>query len=171
MDSLPATSEAAAVVFERLRPSLLRFFERRVACVDVEDLVQEVFIRLARQARGAAIREPERYVFRVATNVLRDRLRRQAVRCGADHVPLDDPESIGEAPSEERIHESRELLARVLAALEQLPPKCRATFLLHRFEGLSYSEIARRLGVSRSAIEKQMMHVIQVLSDRFPNRP
>jgi RNA polymerase sigma-70 factor (ECF subfamily) len=60
------------------------------------------------------------------------------------------------------------MLERVLEVLDELPPKCRTTFLLHRFEGLSYSQIARRLGVSRSAIEKQMMHVIQILADRFP---
>jgi RNA polymerase sigma-70 factor (ECF subfamily) len=42
-------------------------------------------------------------------------------------------------------------------------------FLLHRFEGLSYSEIARRLGVSRSAVEKHMMHALQMLSERFPD--
>ena len=128
-------------------------------------------MHLARQSGGAEIREPERCVFRVATNVLRDRARRDAVRHRGDHVPLESAELPGRAPSEERIYESRELLTKVLEVLEALTPKCRTSFLLHRFEGLSYSQIARRLGVSRSAIEKQMMHVIQVLSDRFPDEP
>jgi RNA polymerase sigma factor (sigma-70 family) len=172
-DASTAPDTAAGVdpaLLERLRPSLMRFFRRRRGTdVDTEDLVQEVFVRLARHAGGEeVIRQPERYVFRVATNVLRDRLRRGAVRRSGDHVTLSDPEIVGEAPSAEQVHQGRELLERVLAVLDELTPKCRTTFLLHRFEGLSYSQIARRLGVSRSAIEKQMMHVIQVLSDRFP---
>lgn len=154
--------------FEPLRPSLARFFERRVeSAADVEDLVQEVFVRLARQDSAADIRQPERYVFRVAMNVLRDRVRRNTVRRRSDHVPLEETAADGQMPSEERIYEGRQILGQVLDVLEHLTPKCRTTFLLHRFEGLSYSEIARRLGISRSAVEKQMMHVIQVLSDRF----
>jgi RNA polymerase sigma factor (sigma-70 family) len=157
--------------FEQLRPSLLRFFERRVdSATDVEDLVQEVFVHLARQGEGGTeIREPERYVFRVATNVLRDRMRRNTVRRRSDHVPLEDNGTAGEMPSEERIYESKQLLKQVMDVLNRLTPKCRTSFLLHRFEGLSYSEIARRMGVSRSAVEKQMMHAIQVLSERFPD--
>jgi RNA polymerase sigma-70 factor (ECF subfamily) len=156
-------------LFERLRPSLIRFFRGRARSdADAEDLVQEVFLHLARHPNGEAIRQPERYVFRVATNVLRDRLRRNSVRRSSDHIALEDPEIAGEAPSAERVNQGQEQLERVLAVLEELTPKCRTTFLLHRFEGLSYSQIARRLGVSRSAIEKQMMHVIQVLADRFP---
>lgn len=156
-------------MLERLRPSLVRFFERRSrSAADVEDLVQEVFVHLARHAGTEPIRQPERYVFRIATNVLRDGLRRGAVRRSADHVPLQDVETGGEAPSAERVYHGEKLLEQVLAVLDELTPKCRTTFLLQRFEGLSYSQIAQRLGVSRSAIEKQMMHVIQVLSDRFP---
>lgn len=166
---MPASTAPNLPWFQRLRPSLLRFFRRRLGQgADVEDMVQEVFMHLARQDGAAQIRDPERYVFRVATNVLRDRLRRNAVRHHGEHVSLDEVESLGEAPSEEQVYADRELLRQVLETLAELTPKCRTSFLLHRFEGLSYSEIARRLGVSRSAIEKQMMHVIQVLSERFP---
>lgn len=164
-----AAMAVPAAVLEKLRPSLVRFFERRWRhSADVEDLVQEVFLHLARQVDPAAIEQPERYVFRIATNVMRDRLRRGVVRRSGAHVPIDDLEVGGEAPSAERVYQSEKLLEQVLAVLEELTPKCRTTFLLQRFEGLSYSQIARRLGVSRSAIEKQMMHVIQVLSKHFP---
>jgi RNA polymerase sigma factor (sigma-70 family) len=171
-ESAAPDSPVDSGLVQRLRPSLLRFFERRVSnAADAEDLTQEVFLHLARHGAPEAIREPERYVFRVATNVLRDRLRRGVVRRTGDHVPLEDPDIAGELPSEERVHQNREILEHVMAVLEELTPKCRITFVLHRFEGLSYTEIARRLGVSRSAVEKQMMHVIQVLSERFPDSP
>ncbi len=158
-------------LLESLRPSLLRYFERRVANPDdAQDLTQEVFLHLTRSTSAAeALREPERYVFRIASNVLRDRLRRGKVRRAQHHIPLEDPDIAGELPSAERVYQGQQILERVLAAITELTPKCRTTFILHRFEGLSYTEIARRLGVSRSAIEKQMMHVIQILSERFPD--
>lgn len=168
----PAGDEGAALDFallDRLRPALLRFFERRGGIgVDAEDLVQEVFFRLARQGSAQPLREPERYVFRIATNVLRDQLRRGLVRCRANHVSLEESADLAEAPSAERVYQGEELLQAVLTVLAQLTPRCRTIFVLQRFEGLSYSEIARRLGVSRSAIEKQMMHVIRMLAEQFP---
>lgn len=157
-------------LLEWLRPSLMRFFERRSASrADAEDLTQEVFLHLARSSGTQALRDPERYIFRTAANVLRDRVRRRAVRRHGDHIPLDDPDIAGELPSAERVCQAQEILEHVLAVLGRLTPKCRNTFILQRFEGLSYSEIARRLGVSRSAVEKQMMHALQALSDRFPD--
>lgn len=47
------------------------------------------------------------------------------------------------------------------AALEELPPRTRAVFLLHRFDGFKYREIAKRLGISSSSVEKHMMVAIK----------
>lgn len=170
IDSIGMPERIDLASLEWLRPSLMGFFERRVGLrADAEDLTQEVFLHLARAADPHVMREPGRYVFRVATNVLRDRFRRRAARRHGDHVSLTDSDIESELPSAERVCEGQQILEHVLGVLAQLTPRCRATFILHRFEGLSYTEIARRLGVSRSAVEKQMMHVLQVLSDRFPD--
>src|SRR5262245_9117268 len=108
-------------LLENLRPSLLRFFERRVGSrADVEDLTQEVFVHLARSVSPDDLREPERYVFRVATNVLHDRLRRGVVRRNRDHVPLEDPDIAGELPSAERVYQAHEVLERVMQVLAEL---------------------------------------------------
>lgn len=164
-ESPPASTDAAIQGYERFRPLLMRFFRRRLADVsEAEDLAQEVMLRLIRPDRD--VRHPEAYLFQVAANVLRDQYRRDAARRRDRHQPFDESTPAGEAPSEERVYADREMLARLASALEELTPKCRTVFLLHRYEGLSYSEIGRRLGVGQSAIEKHMMHAIKHLHAR-----
>jgi RNA polymerase sigma-70 factor (ECF subfamily) len=145
----------------------MRFFQRRLKNpADAEDLTQEVFLHLVRSSPDS-LQEPQRYIFRVATNVLRDRLRRGTVRRAGDHIPIENPDLAGELSSAERVYQRHQVLERVLEVLSELTQKCRTVFVLKRFQGLSYTEIARRLGVSRSAIEKHM-HAIEVLAERFP---
>lgn len=154
-------SEVTAL-FNEFRPALIRFFERRsFSTPDAEDMTQEVFLRITRLGAKKEIWQPSGFLFQTAANVMRDRLRRDAVRHRNDHVCYDDVDTGDEAPSEEAVYEEREALNRFIAALEELTPKCRMVFLLHKYEGLSYSEVAKRLGVSVSAIEKHMMNAIR----------
>lgn len=157
--------------FVELRPSLVRFFERRIRNKsDAEDLAQEVFVRLARQETkesGGEIRQPTAFLFQIAANVLTDRYRRDSARRANEHDSLDDGDIAGEAPSAERVYAGRESLKRLVAALEELTPKCRAIFMLIRYEGLSYSEVGRRFGVGVSAVEKHVTHALQHLHWRI----
>lgn len=158
------SSVEVAALFKRLRPALVRFFERRsFSLADAEDLTQEVFIKLTRLDESANIWQPEAFLFQVAANVLRDKLRRDTARCRNDHVSFDETMTDHEEPSEESVYEGMESLQRMLTALLQLTPKCRTVFVLHKYEGLAYSEIARRFGISVSAVEKHMIHAVKHL--------
>ena len=64
-------------------------------------------------------------------------------------------------------YEAKEDLGRIISALDELSPQCRRVFLLHKFEGLSHSEIATRVGVSRSTVEKHMATGIKHLLKRI----
>ena len=61
---------------------------------------------------------------------------------------------------------AREKLNNVCAALEELPHNVRATFRRHKFDGLSYAEVAAEQGVSRSLVEKHMMRALKHLLER-----
>lgn len=159
------TGTEVAALFKRFQPALVRFFERRAFTpADAEDLAQEVFVKITRLDRSANIWQPEAFLFQIAANVLRDKLRRDAARHRDRHVEFDgEVDGIHEAPSEESVYEGRESLQRLLAALAILTPKCRSMFILHKYEGLSYSEIAQRYAISVSAVEKHMINAMKHL--------
>jgi RNA polymerase sigma-70 factor (ECF subfamily) len=63
------------------------------------------------------------------------------------------------------VAQARQELARVAKALEGLPPRCRAAFELHRFGNLSYAQIAHRMGISISMVEKHVAEALLRLAD------
>ncbi|MEJ0037903.1 MAG: sigma-70 family RNA polymerase sigma factor [Gammaproteobacteria bacterium] len=143
----------------KYRGPLLRFFTRHAAA-DAEDMVQEVFVRVAQRRDVTTAAHFEAYLFQTASNLLRDRFRRRQTRRTDHHVSLEEIRYEGEVPSEERVYEGRETLRRFTDALADLPPTCRLVFILQRYEGMSYAAIAGRLGVTVSAVEKHMMKAL-----------
>ncbi|WEK45134.1 MAG: RNA polymerase sigma factor [Candidatus Andeanibacterium colombiense] len=139
------------------RPALVRFLARRTGCdAAAEDLAQDLWLKL--QAGGAwreaEIRNPLAYLFRAAANAAFDWRRREA---GAAAAPAEFEQAIAdEAPSPERQAQGREAASLIEAAIAQLPPKCRAAFLLCRVEGLTMREAGRRMGVSERTVENHL---------------
>lgn len=156
---------------EQYGPALRRHFQKRGAGADAEDLVQEVFLRLQTGAERAAIENVEGYIFRIANNVLISRHRHDLVegRPFRDAMPddLEGPDQL----SPEHILLGREAWIRFVAGLEALPPRAREAFLLHRFEEMTYAAIARRMGVSVSAVEKLISRALQQLALELDGRP
>jgi RNA polymerase sigma-70 factor (ECF subfamily) len=150
-------SQVLDEVAHRYRLPLRRFFERRLTVrPDADDLVQEVFVRLARQGQLQAVEYLDGYVFQVAANVLRDYRRRWSVRFEeAHHGSLDDA-AIEGGFSPERVLLGKESVERLIAALYELPEKTRVIFSLYHFDSVPQVEIARRLRLSVSTIEKHM---------------
>src|SRR5690349_19242623 len=152
MNSVTPLSDAAAVnaALQEYVPVLRRYFARRARVDDVDDLVQEVFLRMQAPLDLAAIEHIEKYLFRVAGSVLSDRGRRAAVRHEQKHESLEDLDYPIEERSPERVISDQQALARVLAAIERLPARTRDIFVLHRFEEMTCRNIAEQLGLSIS---------------------
>lgn len=149
----PSRLEALAAKY---RMPLLSFFQRRLRHAhDAEDLVHEVFVRLTRQQDLEAIDHLDGYVFQTAANVLRDRARRLAVR--AEPALAQDFDPVDEAGfSPERVLLGREAVERLIAALHELPEMTRVVFAQYHFDSVPQVELARRLGLSLSTVEKHM---------------
>jgi RNA polymerase sigma-70 factor (ECF subfamily) len=145
-------------LFTDHRDALQAFFSRRLKFKqDAADLVQEVYLRLLRVKDADAIRNPEGYLFTVASNLVKE----QAVlaRQLGNTVDSDQAWIENQPDGTPGFDELLDLDARVLRLREvvaQLPPKCRATVHLKYQHGLSYQEIAERLGVSPHMVQKYL---------------
>lgn len=138
---------------------LRRFLLPRVRVpADVPDIVQEVYLRLMRVPHWEAIRSPEAYVFTVARHVLQQhQLRQSAIPPSIElsHM-LDQPMSPPETDPMLRAV-ADQCIEKLQRSLDRLPAKVQAAFMLHRRDGLSFDEIARELGVSRSLAKKYIL--------------
>jgi RNA polymerase sigma-70 factor (ECF subfamily) len=147
-----------------LRQGLARYFRNRIPDPsEVDDLVQEVFARMAARDSREPIEHLSGFVFQLASNVLADRARRRFARKADNHVAF-DAERHAEADFDPyRILAGREDLRAATEALLALPPRTRRIFILHRLEGRKSREVAAQLGISVSAVEKHMVRAMQHL--------
>lgn len=147
-----------------LRPELRRFLlARRVSEADVDDLLQDLFLRVETSVTGP-VRSPRAYLYQMLNNMAHTRRRteaRQQARdadwLGAPSGPVAaDAEMADRAPDQEATLLARDHLARVEARLAKLPERTAHIFRQYRIEGVSQKEIARDLGISLSAVEKHL---------------
>ena len=123
---------------------------------DVDDFAQEVYLRFLRREGRRQIHSDRAFLFTTAVNLLRDRSRRLTTRLERASVPVDDVSlsGAGEDPFEQVLCD--EELRLMLSALDDLSSDCRQAFWLSRIDGQSYAEIAEKLSVSVSMIEKHI---------------
>jgi RNA polymerase sigma-70 factor (ECF subfamily) len=130
--------EEAAVVFDPLRPKLVRVAYRMLGSVaDAEDVVQEAFIRWMGADRGA-VREPEAFLRRTVTRLCLDQLK-SARHQRETYVGPWLPDPVFEEGPED------DVTLPLMLALERLSPLERAAFLLHDVFGVAFEEVARTI--------------------------
>ena len=153
-------------VWARYHTPLLRYFVRRGFAADAaQDCVQDVFVRLMRRDLSA-INDVEAYLFAVAASVAIDQRRRITVRPATDAI--EKIELASREPGPASVYESREAIVLIERALGELPARTREVFLLNRLDGLTYTQLAARCGLSVAAIEKHMSKALAHLRKRLP---
>jgi RNA polymerase sigma factor (sigma-70 family) len=150
-----------------LRGALGRYFARHVNDpVEVDDLVQEVFLRIVRRGDPGGIERLDGYIFETAASVLKDRHRRRRTHLADRHLPFENELHSAAVAGPDRDVMGRQALKAVAVALMEMPQRTRQVFVLRRLESLPYGEIARRLGLSVSAVEKHMLRAMRHLTAR-----
>jgi RNA polymerase sigma-70 factor (ECF subfamily) len=156
------------LVFEESREQLLRYLRAHGAGDSAEDLLQELWLKLA-SAQSGPIASPKSYLFRAATNLMIDRRRSEAQAQRRDHEwsGLADrlPDSVADDPGPDRRIDGRRKLALVESELARLPSRAVSIFRAHRIEGRTQREIAAEWGLSSSTVESDLRMVYALLDD------
>jgi RNA polymerase sigma factor (sigma-70 family) len=146
---------------------LVRFLKRRSHSMeDAADIAQDTFARLS-STDFRQIQKPESFLFTTALNLLRDQARSVQARHAALTVSIEETQLVCPAPQAERVLDGEQRLRVLEAALRELNPKCRAVFVLFHFDGLSQREIADRLRVSISMVEKYVKQAVNHCEKRL----
>lgn len=157
---------ALQALFQKHYPEVCRAIYRFVSDRDqAEDLAQEVFIRLWRKREQLQINTSfGAYLHRMAVNEALSFLRK--TKRQGEKISLLNKNPIPSAYSStdgEALMIEQELKDQVTAAIDALPPRCRAIFQLSRFEELSYREISEKLEISIKTVEHQMGKALKIL--------
>lgn len=149
-----------------LEASLTRFLRKSWRNrADVDDLCQEVYVRVYEAAKER-IPDPARpFVFTVARNLIVNRVRREQIVPIETIGDLDALNVAADEPGPDRNAMAREELRRLQAALDNLPPRCRQAVILKKIEGLSRKEIALRMGISEDTVHRHLTEGRQALAD------
>jgi RNA polymerase sigma-70 factor (ECF subfamily) len=129
---------------------------------DTDDLIQEAFLRLELYCRDHEVQQPEAFLVRTALNLSVDERRsaraRRIVPERVETLTLIDPR-----PTPDEVLATQQRLQRMKRGLQALTPRVREVFLMNRLDGYSYAQIAERLGISESAVEKHIAKASQFL--------
>lgn len=131
---------------------------------DIDDVAQEVFLRLLRYERTELIENPQAYLYKMATHVAAE----WAIR--ARNVQPHESKWLTNlvAPNHpEREADRSALQEQIEQALQRLPARHREVLKLHCFENLSRAEIAQRLGTTERSIKRVVMKTYEQLRLRL----
>jgi RNA polymerase sigma factor (sigma-70 family) len=137
---------------------------------DIDDLIQEGFLRLYlyQQERKVPVRDPVAFLVDVVEKVHIDRLRRATIsrRIFSDR-PLEEVDCADTASLPEQDVEAHQLIARIEKSLASANPRTREAFLLHRFDGMSYVEIAERFSISTRAVTNHIAKALVLIDNEL----
>jgi RNA polymerase sigma factor (sigma-70 family) len=138
--------------------SLQAFLFKRVRRqADAAELAQEVYLRMMRITDMDSIRNPEAYLYTVASNLAKEHARRD--RRDAGTLDVEDPliqEQLAVLPSMASDLDTEIRIKRLREVLQQLSPKCQAAVVMQYWHGMRYEDIAQRLGVSTNMVKKYL---------------
>lgn len=131
---------------------------------DVDEIMHETYIRLLNQESLEKLDENARaYLFTVATNLARDQFRKRANEFSKEHIPVENVNLINQDMPPERMLEWEKSLNLLKQEIMKLKPLTRQIFILHRFDEMTYPEIAKKVGVSTRTVERHMFKALQGL--------
>ncbi|PTY05694.1 RNA polymerase subunit sigma-24 [Opitutaceae bacterium EW11] len=163
---MPSSPEYSQWLVEQVRPHepLLRgYLQKRFPSLpDHDDIVQEAYARLLRTGSGRPLSSAKAFLFTIARNVAIDMLRRQQTVAHERISEVTEEPVLEESPGVAEALDRKQREAVLIEAIAALPDRCREVIVLRHLEGLSYKEIAERLGISPNTVK---LHIIKGTKD------
>lgn len=159
-------------MFLSCRAHLARVASRIVPPGEVEDIVQETYVRVCLLSAREEIQEPRAFLARIARNLALDHIKRSAWRLSSplDETPEEELPWAGGADDPFSRTSANEEFGLFCEAVRLLPQQCRRVFVLRKVYGYSQKEIARMLNTSENTIEKHiakgMAHCIRFMKPK-----
>jgi RNA polymerase sigma factor (sigma-70 family) len=160
--------------FLEKRENLVLFLASRLRSVaEAEDLIQDLYLKVAAIEPGVDVRAPAALLYRMAANLMVDHVRsaQRASRRNAQwrletRVTMGSVDVVSEPAADEALV-ARERVRLLAEAVTELPPQMGRAFRLHKLEGKSQAETAEAMGVSRKMIEQHISAAIRRLAERL----
>jgi RNA polymerase sigma-70 factor (ECF subfamily) len=149
-------------------PALRSWLARRsIAGLEVDDIVQETYAKLSNVDDVSLIANVRSYMFTAAHSIMSSHLRRSRIVSITSYASIEEfglPDEAADPEQNLLAHDELQRLGQLIAAM---PPRVREVLILRRIDGLTQREVAERLGISVSTVEKHIASAMRRLSDAF----
>ena len=153
----PGKEKSLGPVYERLRSSLMRYASRYFRKThEIEDVVQEAFVKVLEAQGDRNIRSIDAYLFRTARNIALNTLGKCDYKLTETLGELVSDTDVALSPTLEDEYESRQRFELFCESLVDLPERCQQAFVLRRVYGFSQAEIAERMQISVNTVEMHL---------------
>lgn len=162
MPDEPSSHRAFAALYEATVAPLRRYLVRMLGDpAEAQDIAHDAYLRVYRATLAQPAEKPAALLYTTARRLAINRLKRRSVAPFVSAPP--DPDAASSTPGVVQEVIARQELHELEIAIADLPPGCRAVLLLRKVELLSHREIATRLGIAISTVEKQHARALRLL--------
>lgn len=153
-------------LYDNMRVSLLRFASRYFRRPqEIEDVVQEAFVKVIEAQHRRSIEFPEAYLYRATRNLALNAISKRDYKLTSTLGDLMPEGAEFQSPSLEHQFESRQNFEQFCRAVRELPVKCQRVYILRKVYGYSQKEIAERMDISLKTVEAHLTKAILRCSD------
>ena len=164
-DTVVSGNRELEAAYTDSRDRLVQYLTRQLKCRHTaEDLVQDIFLAIPKTASIRPIQNPRAFLFRIANNLVSNRVRQDARRRELREMNADILWTAVDEVTPERQLLGAEALAQLSAAVDCLPERTQQILAWRRIDGLTNREIAARLGISDTAVEKHIRKAMAFLA-------
>jgi RNA polymerase sigma-70 factor (ECF subfamily) len=143
--------ERVQALFEANNRALMRFLTGRLkSAQEAKEVAQEAYVKLLQLESTSGISHLQAFLFKIAANLASNRLKSAQRRERIDNLKFFTHPQLAPSPEEEVAVEQQ--VEALMAAIEQLPAKCRFAFVMHRLQGRELGEVAADMKISERMV-------------------